>query len=168
MDSDNLNYSIQTDSTQNKLTTSDSFRHSISPVVTILGGTNMIHAPAEQPDTVPIKEIAEVKKEDPDLAERFVRMAEETNEADNEVKWSVAEVNHAKAEVKKDEPNQRRRGQYIFGVIVFTVMVGTIISATITTCFGYPWFGFGELFGGLGCLKFLIWDPFAKREGQDK
>lgn len=166
MDSDNLNYSIQTNPTQNELETNDALRQFTYPTVTIVGGTTMIQAPSSQQDAIPIKDIAEVKKEDPDLAERFVRMAEETIEADNEIKWSVAEVNNAKAEAKRDEPKQKRRGQYIFGLIVFSVMMGVIASATITTCFGYPWFGISEVFGGLGCLKFLIWDPSKRNRNK--
>lgn len=118
----------------------------------------MINVEAEQKqDVLTPKDIELLAQTNPDLANRFMTVYEQDHRADNNIK-------SAQAIVLTDIPKRQRRGQWmVFSLAVLVILVGGFLAYI-----GHPGFGLGETFGGLGCLKFLIWDPFAKREGQDK
>lgn len=165
---ENLNLTVHSDSTQpdqkflpdTVLSDPPSDSDTNTPSISIHRFT-MVNVEAEQKqDILTLPGIAALSETNPELANRFMTVYEQDHQADNNIKDSQATV-------IADIPKRHRRGQYIFGFIVFSVMMGVIASATITTCFGYPWFGISEVFGGLGCLKFLIWDPYKKKPKQD-
>ena len=169
MGNDKVNLTVRSDSTHPEqkfvpsgvLSDPPSDTTPVSPSISI-GRFTMVTVEAEQKqDILTSPGIAALSETNPELANRFMNVYEQDHQADNNIK-------NAQAAVVADIPNQRRRGQYIFGTIVLVVAVSIIASATITACFDHPWFGAGELLGGLGCLKYLIWDPYKKKQKQQQ